>query len=215
MDDIQEKARRNLVVYSSGILAIQFLGIPFNGQLLGVAKLDQVNPVHAWIAAGVVLAYLWFRYRFAPKNASGIHEHETEIASAITATVTDRVVSQFMRVIDGQRPVGIRFSEIPQPVNMTATQVSNISITWQGERHGTVGFEWVGFGPTDAHEFARHSGRHQVPFKLSRRLSAIARLGRILRRYQISWEMLEYRIPALLANAAGVVCVLQIANLLP
>ncbi|MGZ8132445.1 hypothetical protein ACXU40_08620 [Bordetella bronchiseptica] len=213
MDDIQEKTRRNLVVYSSGILAIQFLGIPFNGHLLGVAKLDQVDPTHAWICALIVLAYLWLRYRYAPQNMVGIRKHDKIVAETATAPLVNRIREQFLRVLTGQRPAGVRFSEVEHPPGVTGVRPTNTSITWQTDRRGAIQSIWEATHASP--NLVGTTGVSRAKFVVPWPSAVLARCTRTLRRYQLSWEMLEYRIPALLANAAGVVCVLQIAKLLP
>lgn len=65
MDDVEEKARRNLLTYSAAILAIAFLEIPLDGNLIGVVNLDKVDSSKAWIAAAAVLIYLFLRYHYS------------------------------------------------------------------------------------------------------------------------------------------------------
>lgn len=65
IDDEDQKARRNLVMFSSGVLLLAWLEIPIT---VVVAKLGDalpaISPVRAWSAALIVLFYLAFRYHF-------------------------------------------------------------------------------------------------------------------------------------------------------
>lgn len=66
VDDVAGKTRRNLVVFAATIIAIWALDIPLSGNLLGAIALDKVHPTAAWIAAILILAYLFSRFYHEP-----------------------------------------------------------------------------------------------------------------------------------------------------
>lgn len=70
MDDDESKIRRNLILFSSAVLILAWLGIPFSA-LIG--KLVEARPQHLddsklWATGLAVLAYLAIRYRFSPEG---------------------------------------------------------------------------------------------------------------------------------------------------
>lgn len=68
VDDDNDKTRRNLVVWSAAIIAVWSLDIRI-GQVAGevwVLKGSGAAPWKLWMAASLVHAYLWVRYRFSP-----------------------------------------------------------------------------------------------------------------------------------------------------
>ena len=66
LDDVADKARRNLMVVSTGILAVWALGIPLDGKFVGAVDLSAVSPWRAWSATICVLVYFALRYRLSP-----------------------------------------------------------------------------------------------------------------------------------------------------
>jgi hypothetical protein len=66
MDD-DDKVRRNLVVFSGGVLLLSWLAVPLTSvteRLIGPVTGWQINPNRAWAAAGVTLVYLAARFYF-------------------------------------------------------------------------------------------------------------------------------------------------------
>lgn len=70
MDDDDQKTRRNLVTYSSALLLLTWLGIPFSallGKLIEI-KSSQPEDWRLWVAGLVVLVYLGIRYSFSTEG---------------------------------------------------------------------------------------------------------------------------------------------------
>jgi len=61
VSDEEGKIRRNLMVFSTGILAVGILGIPISESTLLGMNLKNVSPERAWGCAMVVLVYLTLR----------------------------------------------------------------------------------------------------------------------------------------------------------
>jgi len=70
LEDVSEKARRNVMLASTGILAVWALGIPLDGKLVGAVNLNEVQPWRAWICAAIVLIYFYLRFRLSPSVAT-------------------------------------------------------------------------------------------------------------------------------------------------
>ncbi|SOE48684.1 hypothetical protein SAMN05446635_0235 [Burkholderia sp. OK233] len=66
MDDLPDKLRRNVVVLSAAIVAVNVFHLSFkpSGMLLGFAEVGHVTPLKAWLALSAVLVYLFLRYWF-------------------------------------------------------------------------------------------------------------------------------------------------------
>lgn len=66
MDD--DKARRNLVMVSSGILLAAWLDLPLSDiaeKALGIKHANAIDPGRAWLAVMAVLLYLAYRFTFS------------------------------------------------------------------------------------------------------------------------------------------------------
>ncbi|HVW53893.1 MAG TPA: hypothetical protein VHC91_26380 [Trinickia sp.] len=66
MDDLPDKLRRNVVVFSAAIVAITVFHLSFKptGTLLGFAQVGNITPLKAWLALTAVLVYVFLRYWF-------------------------------------------------------------------------------------------------------------------------------------------------------
>jgi hypothetical protein len=67
-DDVQDKARRNLVTLSALILASVYLKpkLAAKGQLFGFIDTTDVEPHRIWVAVTIVLCYFAYRYWHSP-----------------------------------------------------------------------------------------------------------------------------------------------------
>ena len=89
MDDDDQKIRRNLVTYSSALLLLTWLGIPFSALLgkLFEIKSSQPEDWKLWTAGLVVLVYLGIRYSFSAEGQKYQNElrRDLEIIEVDTA----------------------------------------------------------------------------------------------------------------------------------
>ena len=70
-DDSDDKARRNLVVVSAAIVFGAWLKLPekaIAARVFGQDASDVLQPWRLWAAALALLAYVLWRYRFAPES---------------------------------------------------------------------------------------------------------------------------------------------------
>lgn len=208
MDDIPEKTRRNLVVYSATLFAFSALDIPLDGKLLGIVELKHVQPATGWAVAMLVLLYLWLRYRLAPDNTKGTHEHIAATTEAWSNYLHGAVQRAFERKLAKLVPEGVEFEPLPSPPSDLATPGAVNAINFASQRGGTVTFEWKNQGPAYGTRETLQTMRYgHAKFTVSRGLYYKARLRRRLMHYQLSWPMLEYVVPKILALLAAVACV--------
>lgn len=88
MDDDDQKIRRNLVAFSSAVLLLAWLDIPFSallGKLIDV-KVSQPSDSRLWIAGLVVLTYLGIRYSFSAEGRKYRDELNRELQSIKVGT---------------------------------------------------------------------------------------------------------------------------------
>lgn len=213
LDDVAEKARRNLLVVSSGILAVWALGIPLDGKLVGAVDLSAVEPWRAWLAATAVLTYVAARYYFSPEAEkawrSWRYRRRTFLTRSLTRTVeaalkewpaqVDYVSFTFTDHAPEQRPVvhpqdGIRVKGRHGEVHH---RWSNKSVTFKAP----VGTDIIKWTPT--------AGDEMVVAKLTfpRRIYLRHILRAYRRAYEPSWDLLELSFPWFLAAAALLVCI--------
>lgn len=95
IEDNAGKTRRNLMMMSTGILAVWALGIPLDGKLVGAVNLNQVEPWRAWICATVVLFYFWLRFSLAPKAAEQRAEYKLKKQTDLLGAVGSHVVNEY------------------------------------------------------------------------------------------------------------------------
>lgn len=100
MDDEEGKARRNLVICSSLVLAAWWLKVPPEAtmdRLVGM-KAELVDPLRVWTAAFLVLAYLGLRYRFsveARRSFKALRREHRAIFVALVRWQLERAAVRF------------------------------------------------------------------------------------------------------------------------
>lgn len=81
--DEDDKIRRNMVIFSSGILASAILELPFSSLVQVVLSATYKGPDNwkVWGLGLVILAYMALRYRFSSEGERYISEYEKDMAS--------------------------------------------------------------------------------------------------------------------------------------
>lgn len=216
LDDVAEKARRNLLVVSSGILAVWALGIPLDGKLVGAVDLSAVEPWRAWLAASCVLLYFAARYYLAPSTAKE------------WSTWTRR--RQFH--LEGQlkKVMADAFNLVP-----AATQ-GKLKLDWHdmrgndalvfsmtppaalGARRGRFMYSWHYGSMGDQSKNIKLPDGTPCPtdvlegeFKYSYSFYLASHWRSLVHAYRPSWRLLELSFPWMLAFGAAVVCVCKLA----
>lgn len=215
IDDVQDKTRRNLVAYSAGIIAVRVLDVPFTGQLFGSIPVGELNPTIAWVLAFVILAYLWLRFRYAPPNEKGMLEEIEERGKVGITRLNDDVVKEFLRFANQERPRGVKFVESPLPASQPIADLRRATVFWDGSTRGRLRLDWSN-ATRPAEEGQEDATKStELPFQLKTITVAKSALLDFLRKYKLSWPMLEYRIPNILSNIAAVICIWEILGFIP
>jgi hypothetical protein len=115
IEDVPDKARRNLMFVATGIIAVWALGIPLDGRLIGVIQVEQIQPWRAWACAVLVLLYCCARYHYAPSTAAGLSEWRTNRASRRSQLVGELVRTAISKRLEGipQRRVTLTYPHEP------------------------------------------------------------------------------------------------------
>lgn len=152
LEDVAEKARRNLMAVASGILAVWALGIPLDGKLVGAVDLSAVEPWRAWIAALMVLTYFALRYHFAPTGHEAAENVELrkewgDRRRRSYRANRDQLLKLTLAInsADGLpkskgSKLVFRFPSRPEGENLTLLESGPCS--WNG-RHGKYSSRWV------------------------------------------------------------------------
>lgn len=216
LDDVAEKARRNLMIVSTGILAVWALDIPLDGKLVGAVDLSAVQPLRAWLAATCVLAYFTARYNFSPNTAKDWAPWSRRRRDHITGAL-DRSIKKALGMIAGanDHEVVLNWTDIP---DLTTRQGVNVSfqMSVNHKRKGKFTYRWYYEPPrTDT----RHNderpplpeGEFEGTYTFTYRFYAACQWSAARAAYKLSWPLLELSLPWLLAIAAGIVCICKIA----
>lgn len=227
LDDVAEKARRNLMVISSGILAVALLGIPLDGKLVGAVDLSVVEPWRAWLTTLVVLVYFTLRFHFAPTSTD-----DAEGFNALQKwkyrrrqwylTKRDQLLKQALANIDKTGTpksdgyhFAFHFPNRPEGEQLTLLEIG--PCRWNG-RQGTYASKWaqmltdeklkpgvtVFVGP----KFIGEANETKVAIRPVAYF--YMHLEAWNHAYQPSWNLLELTIPWLLAAGAFLVCLWRI-----
>lgn len=227
LDDIAEKARRNLMMVSTGILAVWALGIPLDGKLVGAVDLSAVDPWRAWLTALVVLVYFTLRYHFAPIHSATpkrVDElqawkarrknwfevsRDQELQSALADTACNGTPNS-----NGSKFV---FCFPSKPEGKNAKLLKTDLVKWNGRR-GTLHSRWaqmleepIGPGTTNIIGPRFISEEQETRVAIRRRAYVRMHFEAWKHAYQPSWNLLELSIPWFLAAGALIVCIWRIA----
>lgn len=101
IEDVPDKARRNLMFVATGIIAVWALGIPLDGRLIGVIEVQQIQPWRAWACAVLVLMYCCARYHYAPSTIAGLSDWRKARAKMRSEIVGDLVRTAIKKRLEG------------------------------------------------------------------------------------------------------------------
>lgn len=216
LDDVAEKARRNLMIVSTGILAVWALGIPLDGKLVGAVDLSAVDPLRAWLAATCVLAYFTARYNFSPNTVKDWAPWSRRRRDHITSAL-DRSVSRAMDMGPGanNHEVVLDWIDVAQVTTQPGVNVS-VQMNVNHKRKGKFAYGWYYDPPrTDTRNNDERPPLPDGPFEgtytFRYRFYAACQWKAAREAYKPSWPLLELSFPWFLAIAAGIVCLCKIA----
>lgn len=148
VEDVPDKARRNLMFVATGVIAVWALGIPLDGKLIGVIDIKSVQPWRAWACALLVLAYCYARYHYAPSTGHGLSEWRTVRKKMRARLIEDLVKTAIIKTLEG----------VPQ---------NRVSIKYEHEP--TDGYRYMRIVPGDESAFDRWKGEvriHWAPLEI-------------------------------------------------
>lgn len=209
LDDVAEKARRNLMVMAIGIIMVAALGIPLDGKLVGAVDLSQVEPWRAWTCALTGLVYFYLRFRLAPTySRSRIDYRQTKSQERYQAK-SRFVESQYEKKLRGE-PTLLSFSYPDPPpgkyipgVNANLQSVRVGKFARRGQQ-GTIRFIWNYAESPKLPSDKRDDASFVLPWSW---LAEHYMRDHWARVRHISWQGLDVTLPTMLACAAAGVCI--------
>lgn len=201
-EDTAEKVRRNLVVFATGMLAMILLDAAIEGKFFGVAEVKNVKPWKAWLCAIAVLLYLRTRYMLSRAVAQYSESFTEKRESSAEHSLSQSVVHGLNSTLRNRPTRSMKF-EIPAPKSPDhQLQVGGASkVFWHWTREGSVAATWKA-SSSEAGNAADEGEPVTIEFEVSRIHHFRHLLSAWLYAHNISWDVLEYRLPILLANAA-------------
>ncbi|CUJ82074.1 Uncharacterised protein [Achromobacter sp. 2789STDY5608615] len=212
LDDVAEKARRNLMIVSTGILAVWALGIPLDGKLVGAVDLSAVAPWRAWLAASCVLVYFAARHYLAPATAKEWAPWSVRRKKSVTSQLDQSVGTVFRQIPEScEHEVTVSWIDLRHDINMTF----NVQIDVDNRRRGTFYYTWFQLS-----KLTDDDGRREVSdatpsfpketmqgeYAFTRRFYLKCQWRAFREAYKPSWELLELSFPWFLAIGASIVC---------
>lgn len=226
LDDVAEKARRNLMMVSTGILAVWVLGIPLDGKLVGTVNLSAVEPWRAWFCVAVVLIYFALRYHYAPTSSDS--PEKVDATQAWKSRRRKWFVDNRELLINLSRGIynsdgtpsskgsqlTFRIPNRPEGERLALLEMS--SCIWNG-RHGKYRCRWARVlkDETDpevtmmATQFVGEEHQAEVAIRPLTYLGLHFRAWK--HAYKLSWPLLELSVPWMAAFVAAVVCICKLA----
>ncbi|WP_150123801.1 hypothetical protein [Achromobacter xylosoxidans] len=208
MSDELGKTRRNLMVFSTGVLAVAFLEIPLNGSKFLGLDLNGLDPSRVWSGTLIALLYLVLRYWHDPairKLASEWKKQGTEIYQKLSMTTIENAFKHRERRKILPRVI-FNISQPPAPSARPGLIGRYSFTTW---RTGNVAIGWSGDdGQIDGHPVKVTYARDgSAWFRISRLSTAWLAVRTFRNMLRVSWTVLEIVVPVLLAiGATGVAC---------
>lgn len=219
IEDVPDKARRNLMFVATGIIAVWALGIPLDGKLIGVIEVRQVQPWRAWACVLLILAYCCARYHYAPTTKAGLAEWRTAREKLRFRLVESLVKTAIERRLKGEPQNRVSLTYEHEPINgFRYGRIVPGHESAFGDWKGEVKIHWAPHNLQAAQpslEALQKMGSYaQIGFKVNgwpRLKSELAIWRHSLR---IGWTTLEFLLPYPLALlAAGIAFFHFIADL--
>lgn len=213
LDDVAEKARRNLMMVSTGIIAVWALGIPLDGKLVGAVNLNEVQPWRAWTCAAVVLIYVYLRFRLSPSVSKARNEYYVLKAGEAHQRNEQYAFDQYDAFAASKRSrLEFQLGAPPKDGFIPGKSVRGFEVVWQAPTRsglrGRLSYGW---------EFPElRGGPYQfygeADFLIPRWwLMQQTILEHVLRLKKLTWAGLEVTLPTALTIAALAVCLIKIA----
>jgi hypothetical protein len=210
VSDEEGKTRRNLMVFSTGILAVGILGIPISESTLLGINLKNVSPERAWGCAMVVLVYLTLRYWFDPtfqKQRSIWNKREKEFREKYSTLV---IRWSFSHWLAGKWWSPVIF-DLPAPPVQRARPALEGYVEFKNELAGSAKLTWTAPANVMNVPGASESVTHAVVYARDDyakfRIRGLVFLGigvlTISRMMLVNWLLLEIAVPLGLALAAA------------
>lgn len=216
LDDVAEKARRNLMLVSTGILAVCALGIPLDGKLVGAVDLSAVEPWRAWAAATCVLVYFAARYYFAPSTAkewAPWRIRRKKAANSLLTRIFSDALSQIPEATAGQ--IEVRWNDLRSASKLKYTLAT---LPTNRGRSGQFSYRWD-YASVSDRAVATPEERIQYPtevqlgdFTYSRSTYFKCHWQALRQAYKPSWELLELSFPWFLAFGALLICLWRLGT---
>ncbi|WP_246892482.1 hypothetical protein [Achromobacter xylosoxidans] len=218
LDDVAEKARRNLMIVSSGIWAVAFLGIPLDGKLVGAVDLASVQPWRAWLVASVALFYFGARYYYAPKVLEAWKPWASRRKDALRKEYTENLNWQttMKNFRESSTCIDITWPYVPDNPAVYPEKTSEFELSG---RSGSFQFVWDQsvLVKSFAEEFlpgeqipSYPSPTLEARFRLKWRYYLTTQWRAFRQAYKLSGELLELTVPWLLAFGAAFICVCKL-----
>lgn len=213
LDDVADKARRNLMVMSTGILAVFALGIPLDGKLVGAVDLSAVQPWRAWLVALIALVYFAARYHYAPEQAARWKEWKDRRQQKLQ----ELMENEFVGALQDPMPKSTNkvLLHLPEEPSEPGWRLARKSpSTWEGSKC-SFDFKWIKNERDGVRRIRVRSLDGSEPQTTMVKGQAILSAShyRALRwesvrfAYTPSWNLLEISVPWILAIPAAAVCV--------
>lgn len=201
-EDTAEKVRRNLVVFATGILAMALLDAAIEGRFFGVAEVKNVKPWKAWLCVIAVLLYLRTRYMLSRAVAQYSDNFFEKREASTEQSLSQSVVDALRSTLQKKPTRSIKF-DIPAPKSPEhRLLIGDVTkVHWNWTREGSVLATWK-VPKSNSEVGVIQSEPVRIDFAISRLHHFKHQLSAWLHAHNISWDVLEYRLPILLANAA-------------
>ncbi|CUI26077.1 hypothetical protein [Achromobacter xylosoxidans] len=213
LDDVAEKARRNLMVVATGIITVAALGIPLDGRLVGAVNLNEVEPWRAWACTGTVLFYFWLRFHLAPSRSEARSHHKEKKAQELESRFKAFANDQFSRwTTKGARSLKVTLAG---PYDPQSIGTSLVNVQWNPRFSGGTAHMMQYRIEDLGVNYDRPIGMGKLRF----RVTPAARLWvwasvHITRLRHLTWEGLELSLPHVLSGAAAAVCIWKFCSAL-
>lgn len=212
LEDVAEKARRNLMVVSTGILAVWALGIPLDGKLVGAVDLNQVEPWRAWTCAAVVLVYFYLRFHLSPDIVKRRRDYLQQKANDENSRNSMYVFNQFDNQILGKKSeLDFQFKGSTNDSVIPGMAAKDQQIQWQPRLpsglRGALAFAWRYKASPESTNGYFGSASFEIPARWLRRQALLDHYRRIR---NLQYDGMEVTLPNALAAVAMGVCIFKI-----
>ena len=213
MSDEKGKTRRNLMVFSTGVLAVTMLNIPLESSTFLGLNLKDVSPNRIWLCSLIVLIYLLLRYWHDPTIQLESRKWDEECRQSMRTHLMKRVRTDLGRNALGKRHAVKFIYPVPPAPGARPFILGDFYMDPSEWRTARAEMAWEHESLSDPGRYTRtrvpkSPAEARIPIRVLMTCWAKVRL----RNLAPNWNMLELAVPLAMGAVAAIFCLIRLLS---